>query len=36
MNEGSWVFAAPDSSFVFDGSYSTMWKRALNRRFLDL
>lgn len=36
LAEGSWVVAAPDRKFVFDKAYSTMWRRALERRFRDL
>lgn len=34
--EGSWVVAAPDAGIIFDRAYSTMWRRALRRRFHDL
>ena len=36
LAEGSWVVAAPDRKFIFDKAYSTMWRRALERRFRDL
>ncbi len=36
LERGSWIVAAPDRKFIFDKAYSTMWRRALDRRFLDL
>ncbi len=36
LAEGSWVVTAPDRKFIFDKAYSTMWRRALERRFRDL
>lgn len=36
LAEGSWVVTAPDRRFIFDKAYSTMWRRALERRFRDL
>lgn len=36
LAEGSWVVAAPDRKFIFDKAFSTMWRRALERRFRDL
>jgi putative transcriptional regulator len=36
IDRGSWAITPADRQFLFDTSFSTMWRRALKRRVIDL
>ena len=36
LTKGSWFVSSPDRKLIFDKAWSTMWRRAVGRRFREL